>query len=366
MDYVGLDVLGPGMGRIGGVEETLDRARYALSLGIPSIWQILNKYRGKKAIICGGGPSIADTLPDIKRQLRLSTRTYVVALNKTHDWLLSKGVDPRRMIGIMIDPKPWVAGYQTYRRGCTYLLGSKLHKDTLDKFVGKPNTYLFQMWEYRDQERDTLAKEFPREHIVHIPGHSTVGLRALNICYEIGFREMELHGYDSCHLGGATHAYDKKVPTYDNAEEVIVIDDLNGNPRSYETNTHMARQFKEFFDVIEEFDLTTKTFAREPVKIEMAGTGALPYAVAQRYSRGRCSVRHVNQLWNISPTLMPGGNRDVPQIADMNKITPQVVNKFIEGPIGDGEFKVLDLNADPEFDMATWTIENIGQPEVTV
>lgn len=363
MDYVGLEVLGPGMGRIGSVDDTLDRARYALSLKFPSIWNILGKYKGKKAIICGGGPSIADTLPEIKRQLRLSNRTYIVALNKTHDWLLARGVDPKRMIGIVIDPKPWVAGYQTYRRGVTYLLGSKLHKDTLNKFVGKPNTYLFQMWEYREEERDTLGREFPDQHIVHIPGHSTVGLRALNICYEIGFREMELHGYDSCHLGGSTHAYDKNVPNYDNAEETIVIDDLNGNPRSYETNTHMARQFKEFFDVIDEFDLTAKTYTREPVKIEIAGTGALPYAVAQRYSRGRCSVRHTNQLWNISPTLMPGGNRDVPQIAEMNKITPTVVNKFV-GEYGD--FKVMDLDAPIDFTMESWTIEQVEQPEVIV
>ncbi len=119
-----LSAIQPGQGRIGSVDATLDRARYALSLPFRSIYELLGKSKGRKAIVCGGGPSIKDTLPEIRRQLRLSKKCDVIALNKTHDWLIDKCVDPRRIIGVMIDPKEWVAYYQTPTKGVRYYLGT--------------------------------------------------------------------------------------------------------------------------------------------------------------------------------------------------------------------------------------------------
>jgi len=310
--------LGPGQGRIGSVEGTLNRARYALSLNFRSLYELLGKYKGHKAIVCGGGPSLQDTIGDIKRQLRLSKKVVVVALNMTHDWLLDRGVNPNRMLAIMIDPKPWVSKYQRPTMGVKYLLGSKLHKDTYDRFRGyEDQVYLWQTWEHRDEEIDVLSKEFPRKHIIHIPGYSTVGLRALNVCYEVGFRDLELHGYDSSYGGGhRTHAYAKDVPSTDNMDSAMLVDAGGGHHRGYDTNVHMARQLKEFFECTDGFDKETEKRQRQALRIKVAGTGALQYCVASKWYANRTCVKHVNEEWNEEPWLMPGGKRDVPSTAE--------------------------------------------------
>ena len=318
MEIVPFSELGPGQGRIGSVEGTLNRARYALSLDFRSLYELLGKYKGYKAIVCGGGPSLQDTIGDIKRQLRLSKKVVIVALNMTHDWLLDRGVDPNRMLAIMIDPKPWVSKYQRPTLGVKYLLGSKLHKETYDRFRGyEDQVFLWQTWEHRDEEIDVLTKEFPHRHIIHIPGYSTVGLRALNVCYEIGCRDLELHGYDSSYGGGhRTHAYPKDVPATDNMDSAMLIDPGNGHHRGYDTNVHMARQLKEFFECTDGFDRETEKRQRQALRITVAGTGALQYCVASKWYANRTSVKHVNEEWNEEPWLMPGGKRDVPSNAE--------------------------------------------------
>jgi hypothetical protein len=319
-DIVPLDKLLPGAGRIGSVEGTLDRARYALSLPFKSVYELLGAYKGRKAIVCGGGPSLKDTLPDIRRILRLSKKCDIIALNKTHDYLLAKGVDPKRVIGVMIDPKPWVAGYMTPTKGVRYLLGSKLHKDTFDRFANHADqVYLWQVWEHKDEELNSLAKEFPHKHIVHIPGFSTVGLRALNLGYDLGYRDFELHGYDSSHADdNATHAYRKDVPRDDNEDVTMIIDGDDGQQRGYLTNVHMARQVKEFFDLMDQFDRG----GREPINVKVAGTGALQYSVVKKLERGRTRACHVNPLWNREPDKMPGGIRTVPRLTQVRPAEP--------------------------------------------
>lgn len=322
MNVMPLSEIRPGQGRAGLMSEALEKARYAMELGFPSISALLGKYTGRKFIIAGSGPSLVDTLPEIRRQLRLSKRTMIVAVNKSHDWLLSKGVPPERMIGLIIDPKPWVATYMTPTKGVTYCLGSKLHRDTLDRFKGHSGAYLFHMWEFVE-EFEALCKEYAhRFDIVSIPGYSTVGLRAFNVGYDLGCREFECHGFDSSHkdnapdleIKDATHAFEKNVPRMDNTPECMVIDDKTGRPRWYYTDMHMARQLKEFFECVEGFDERAKNESdAQPIKVTIAGHGALPFGVCCRAREGSTNVRHVNPAWNKDPHLMPGGLRNNPQ-----------------------------------------------------
>src|SRR3990167_422577 len=70
-------------------------------------------------IICGGGPSIGglDELKTI-RQLASRGKARVIALNRTHDFLLSKEIKP--WAGILLDPSPPVKDYMTPTRGVKY------------------------------------------------------------------------------------------------------------------------------------------------------------------------------------------------------------------------------------------------------
>lgn len=303
-----LSTVGPGKGRIGDKQESLDRSRRAMRMGFKSLVLLQNKWHGQKLIICGGGPSLQDTLPDIRRQLRLSKRTKVMAINKTHDWLLKKGLKPD--FGIMIDPKQWVSTYQTPQKGVFYCLGSKLHDDTLNRFKGLDNAYLWHNVEYSD-EAELMQKEFPKEPGLWVPGYSTCGLRAINVAYELGFRTIELHGFDCSHKSGNTHAYDKQVSRYDILDEVVEMQDLEGHTRRYRTDRHMARQLHEFDLMLQSFLEGETVGLRQHLDIRVAGTGALPYHVAKgrnwvtRNPQYQYPARHADERYNQDPESMP-------------------------------------------------------------
>jgi uncharacterized Rossmann fold enzyme len=302
---VSLDTLGEGIGRIGGRELSDERVEYALTLGFKSLVHLRNKYHGQRLIICGGGPSLKDTLPDIRRKLRLSKRTKVMAVNKTHDWLLDKGLRPD--FGIMIDPKPWVANYQTPTKGVIYCLGSKLDSKTLQKFKGHETAYLWHNMEYADEAKYFTAKH-PQTDQIWIPGYSTCGLRAINVAYELGFRAVELHGFDCSHRDTETHAYDKGVPRNDILDETLVLTARDGTTRRYRTDRHMARQLNQFGPMLNSFHEGEILGLREPMTITVAGTGALPYVAAKKWGM------HADKKYNDNPESMKPDNVPVESI----------------------------------------------------
>lgn len=290
-ETVNISALGKGAGRLSD-RERLERCRSVYTYGIPSASILVGKYSGK-IIIAGGGPSIKDTVKDIRRQLRLSKRTKLVAVNKTHDWLLSLGIKPD--FGVMIDPKPWVAEYMTPTKGVTYLLGAKCDPAVFKRFKGHPNVYHWHPIETVD-ELDTLRH---RNDFLAVPGQSTVGLRCDPLFYELGFRDFEFHGIDCSKVGKNGHAYEKITPATD-LRDVSITLDFNDKRRQYVGSNHMARQIGEFKDMLEMYDEMERNGQRQPTTIKVAGEGALPFWAALTYGM------HVRDDYNKNPETMPG------------------------------------------------------------
>lgn len=290
-ETVDISTLGKGQGRLSD-RERLERCRSVYSYGIPSASVLRERYSGK-IIIAGGGPSIKDTVKDIRRQLKLSKRTKIVAVNKTHDWLISLGIKPD--FGVMIDPKPWVAEYMTPTKGVTYLLGAKCDPKVFERFKGHPNVYHWHPIE-TVEELDTLRH---RSDYLAVPGQSTVGLRCDPLFYELGFRDMEFHGLDCSKVGKNGHAYEKITPATDMRDVDITLD-FNDKRRKYVGTDHMARQLGEFKAMLEMYDEMEKSGMRQPTNIRVAGDGALPFWAAVSYGI------HVNETYNENPALMPG------------------------------------------------------------
>jgi len=279
-------------------EEILRRTNAVFGLGLPSAARLANTYRGK-LIIAGGGPSISETLPDIRRQTRVSKNTKVAAVNRTHDWLLKKGFKPD--FGILIDPKPWVANYITPTRGVKYCLGAKVDTATWQKFRGHPEVYHWHPLEIAEEREAVIGAT---EYMV-IPGQSTVGLRSVPFGYALGFRKFELHGMDCNKRGDAGHAYEKFTPAEklqfnperDLGNQIFFIKDPDFGTRFYEGTTHMARQCGEFKNMIKEYrELECR--GQEPCDIRVAGNSALGYLAA-------LMGLHVNESFNENPTAMP-------------------------------------------------------------
>lgn len=267
-------------------------------MGIPSAARLANTYRGK-LIIAGGGPSLAETLPDIRRQTRVSKTTKVAAVNRTHDWLLKKGFKPD--FGILIDPKPWVANYMTPTAGVKYCLGAKVDTATWQRFAKHPEVYHWHPLELAE-ERDAVIQG---HDFMVVPGQSTVGLRSIPFGYALGFRKFELHGMDCNKRNGAGHAYEKFTraekakfnPERDLGHQTFYIDGKEFGVRYYEGTTHMTRQCGEFKTLIKEYRELERR-GQEPCDIRVAGNSAMGYLAA-------IMGRHVNDDFNENPSLMP-------------------------------------------------------------
>lgn len=102
--------VGGGAGRID-LSEVMARVHAAMARAAPSLAVLKDTQPNGTLIICGGGPSIGD-VSQLKKIRALAKRGGKIwAVNKTHDYLLSKGITP--WAGCLLDPMPWVAGYIT-------------------------------------------------------------------------------------------------------------------------------------------------------------------------------------------------------------------------------------------------------------
>lgn len=263
------------------------RARFVrgMETGMTSASHLKDKFKGQKLIICGGGPSIEKTLPDIRMKTRLSKRTKILALNKTHDWLLKKGVTPH--FGCMADPAQHVSTYQTPQKNTIYLLGSSLHKDTLHRFRNHKSCYMWHPVVSDPIPGDITDIEwfnqnYPNASRTLVSGKSTVGLLSLTlmtVC--LGFTELELHGFDSCDAprpnGADRKLYPYDKPNMETSLKDVTMKALNGDEFHYEANEHMARQSYEFFDALT-YIADAQISGRMPYfDIKVAGDGAIPW-----------------------------------------------------------------------------------------
>jgi|TARA_R110000744_G_scaffold95719_3_gene184861 hypothetical protein len=284
--------------------EVLKRAADVFKTEFKSAAHLFNKYHNQKLIICGGGPSLNDTFKNVRKQAK-SNRVKILAVNKTHDWLIKRGIKPD--FGVLIDPKPWVKNYiKKPIRGVIYLLGAKLDPSVWSVFKNNKNTFHWHPLEF--EEEATLVKGLDTKNSGYalVPGQATVGLRSVALAYELGFREIELHGIDSSSQSGKSHAYQKHTdsevdlydPWKDNPIETVQVDSPSCS-RTYVCTRQMASQIQQFKTMVSEFDILEQQGAHEITTITVAGTGAIPYLAAAGYGL------HVRDDYNKDPESMP-------------------------------------------------------------
>lgn len=261
-----------------------DRGRY------PSITELIGQLKGKKIFVCGGGASIQDTLSRIHTKRRVSHKVRIAAVNKTHDWLISKNIIPD--YGILSDPRPHVLDYITPHPKCTYLLAACLDEKVFKKFEG----FNYKLWIPINEELDTpylvdhLPSEDGWEH-AFVAGASTVGLRTVPLFTICGVTDYELHGFDSCYKSAnckedaqMLYAYDKPESDYEVIDVTAMSRETNEGFRCI-TNKNMANQMREFPWFIEKSREFTMNNIKDGVAVEqhvdqnitVAGDGVIPW-----------------------------------------------------------------------------------------
>ena len=261
------------------VWKLLEHVRSAKARNWPGIKP--SEFLGQSVAICGGGPSLS-SLDELKALRALQKKgTKVLAINRTHDFLLTKGIVP--WAGILLDPVPAVASYITPRRGIRYYIGSQCHPTTFDNF-DKPDVQKY-IWHAASvpELQDELT---PREKVLCVPANgSTCGLRSILKSYVEGFREIHLFGFDSCMEQNADgslkikdgkpnlHAYPKPEAILDVKQMIIPYPD---GEKTYYGNTMMLSQADEFQEFLMARDQGLKSGMLEPHALIVHGSGLIP------------------------------------------------------------------------------------------
>lgn len=169
--------------------------------------------------VVGGGPSLADTLDELK-----DFPGPVMACGSAHDYLVEQGV--RIDYTVVMDPDPIMASYLKQPSDCRYLVASHVAPHVLFALEGRA-VYLFGAGGTFE------LKDFGPIPIVNVGGR-TVGTRGMGVALGLGFKNLHLFGFDSCLRGEAVHAYENP----DDAEFDVLI---RGSARTVYCN---GRKFK--------------------------------------------------------------------------------------------------------------------------
>lgn len=143
------------------------------------------------AILCGSGPSLADSLKEIE-----GIGGTVFALNGAARFLYANGIMPDYQV--MLDPRPESADLVGPAEA--HLMASACSPETLGK-VANPTLFHIQA----EGMDDLLPDDGP--DCVMLLGSATVGNTALGVAFALGFRDIRCYGYDSSHRDDKGHAF---------------------------------------------------------------------------------------------------------------------------------------------------------------
>lgn len=202
------------------------------------------------AVLCGSGPSLADSLNEIKRMA--ASGGVVFAMNGAAKFLHERGMladyqvilDAREETANLIGPAK------------RHLFASQVHPEC---FRRVPEA---DLWQLQVGGIDDLLPEYTKGYAL-IGGAASVGNTATCLAFAMGFRNLQIYGYDSSHRDGNGHAFHQKMNDGDPCAYV----DFNG--KTYLVSLTMKLQAERFQD-------TAAALIASGCKIEVHGDGLLP------------------------------------------------------------------------------------------
>lgn len=185
------------------------------------------------AVICGGGPSLADTLESIRELKSKGAKVY--ALNNVAKFLVENGIKPDAQI--LVDPRPENISFLEKPWADEVLLASQCHPSLFERC--KEIGYPVKIW-HTGMEG---IEKFIGDECFRVGGGYTVGLGALCLVNLIGHRDLHLFGYDSSHANGKGHAYSQPLNQGDEMVKAII------DSKVFDCSMAMASQVDHFRSV---------------------------------------------------------------------------------------------------------------------
>lgn len=215
-------------------------------------YPVLDKHEAHEghAVIVGGGPSLKESIEEIR--LRKTEGQTIFATNATYKFLLENGIRPD--YHVMLDARPENVEFIVEdAKGifCSHCAPNVL-ASCKDVTIFHP--YAEDIIEVIQDEKRPCAL---------IAGGSSVGLKAIEITYVMGFRNIHVYGMDSSYRDDNHHAY--KQPLNDSERTL----EITCNGVNYKAAAWMIVQ-------VEEFKAQIQNLLSDNVTVTIHGTGLLP------------------------------------------------------------------------------------------
>jgi uncharacterized Rossmann fold enzyme len=208
-------------------EELYRHIEQALARHLPEV--SLHPAHTGTAVLVASGPSVLQEIEAIRHWK--DDGAFVVAVKDTHDWLLANGVVPHAAVAI--DPTQARAHVFAHPHpDVQYLIASQVHPDMLDHLT----MFHVELWHLYVRKGQTM----PHAGIPMIGGGTTTGLRTIVLLYAMGFRTIELYGFDSCLQDGVLRMNGTRP------KETEQINTIVAEGQTFFCNPAMTSQAKEF------------------------------------------------------------------------------------------------------------------------
>lgn len=170
----------------------------------------------QKVIVLGGSPSLNNFVDEIKAHKENGAK--IITMNGTYQWAKEHDLWP--VTQFMIDARPFNARFvDPVDEQNLYVIAAQCHPALLDKLPPE-RTFLFQCNldpGSLDICNEVLGKMY--EDWFPVPGGSTVMLRCLPALQMLGYRDVEVYGFDSCFMGDEVPDGQHVDPTQHHAYE---------------------------------------------------------------------------------------------------------------------------------------------------
>lgn len=183
------------------------------------------------AVLVGGGPSLAEHLPSIRKRHELGQ--VIFALNGAAQFLIGHGIRPDYQV--ILDARK--TNVDLIGNANAYLIASQCDPAVFDALADR---FSVHVWHPAIEGIEPYLSD--RECAL-IGGGTTVGLSAMCLAYTLGYRKLHLFGYDSSHRQTIGHAYAQPQ----NATEPVCKVTTGG--KVFTASLTMARQAELFPEV---------------------------------------------------------------------------------------------------------------------
>jgi hypothetical protein len=225
------------------------------------------------AIIACYGPSLQDTYKVMRHQRNHVPKCTLVSVSGAHDFLVANRLRPN--IHIECDPRPHKAlMLNNPQRKTKYLLASCVHPD----MTAKLENYDVSLWHLLSGGASMdLFKHEP--DAILTAGGGSVGLRAICVMYQLGYRRFLIHGMDCSFRAEKQHAAEH-TGKKQHPRRVRV------GAKWYDTASIQVAYARQFLEMVDKMNQVAQQTNQPPCIFGLHGDGMLQEMCRQAMQAG--------------------------------------------------------------------------------